>query len=221
MKYFLILVLCISSTTFAKTNLANCYDLNFNIEGSELEKVKLYLSGKGEKGAYWPTKGILAASIGDIEFIKNNDSPEIRFDALYIALSAKPELYNEIISLFTNINERSKDGLSPLMIAVNCGKIEIVKELIAKGADINLKVKPKIVNCDRVEDSNSKAEPHYWNILTLGIMTKNTELVNLLLMEGASCSDVILSNGLTTLDIAKKMSTNEIVGLIEQCLSKK
>ncbi|WP_170176730.1 ankyrin repeat domain-containing protein [Litorilituus sediminis] len=193
----------LSTKTFANGSLANCIKTERNIEGEELIKVKLYLSGKSKRGEYWQSDGILAAEIGDIAFIKNSNSSEVYFDALYVALSSKPELYDEIISLFPDINERSSYGVTPLMMAVSCNRVEIVKKLISQGADVNLKV-----------------PPDNYDSLIFGVFTQNPTLVNLLIEQGANCKDSILSNGLSVLGVAEKTSTAEVVNLIKQCLVK-
>lgn len=184
-------------------NLPNCVDLALTVNDSEKRHVQDYLAGKVEKKEFWPSKSMLAAVIGDLDYIKSSKSRDALFDAFYVTLSSGSGLSNDIVDLFYDINQRSKNDVTPLMMAVNCNQIDIVKKIILMGGDVN----------DKTSDSRSDS-------LIMAIQTKNIDLVQLLLKSGANCTDSALSNGLTAIDIARKLGTAEIEKEINKCMNK-
>jgi len=203
MKFILFLLVFYIGNAFSSDALPECVNLQLNIHGEELAQVKSYLAGTTERKKYWPSKGILAAAINDLDYIKESKDKEILFGAFYVALSSGRPNTNDLIALFSDINLRSKDDLTPLMMAINCNQVDTVKKIISLGGDVNLKVK------------DTGYDP-----LILATLTKNTNLVNLLINKGANCKKSNLSNGLTVLDVAKKMGTPAIENKIKECINK-
>lgn len=198
--FFCIVILFISSNCVAEDNSTMCLSLNVKVTKDELPKVKEYLSGKISKPKFWPSKGTLAATIGDLDYIKNNSSKDELFDAFYVALSTNNQMSMDLVRLFKDINVRSKNDISPLMMAVSCNRVNVARKIILMGGDVNAKVKGSL-----------------YDPLIFAVQTKKSKLVRLLIDKGAGCSASKLSNGLTLIDIAKKIGKDEIVNIIKEC----
>ncbi len=64
-----------------------------------------------------------------------------------------------------------------------------------------------------------KVKESFYDPLIFAIQTKNRALVQLLIDKGANCRASKLSNGLTALAVAKKLGNDEIVDVIDNCIS--
>ena len=144
------------------------------------------------------------------------------YDRVYDILKFTPEL----------VNEYSADGFTPLGLASYFGHYDIVKMLLAKGAEVNiyskngLQVAPihSAVSADNLEIARllleNKADPNI--IQSKGItplheatQNGNPEMVELLLNYKAD-PQAKLSDGETPLDLAIKKHYPEIADLIRK-----
>lgn len=204
-KYILIFAMIFQfDYAYAKVDLSTCIGFDEALSSSEIEKIKSYLAGNSEPENFWPSKGYLAGLINDYSYIKNHQyEKDILSEAFYVSLIRNLALAHQLLPLFSNINMYS-GNLTPLMMAVNCNRPTLVKKIIAMGGDIDL----------RTKDLN-------YDILTLAILTKDNDLVNLLIKYGASCKTSKLSNGLTALELAHIVEAPSIISSLKKCLDKK
>src|SRR6185437_4011192 len=142
------------------------------------------------------------------------------YDRVYDILKYTPEL----------VNEYSTDGFTPLGLASYFGHYDVVKMLIAKGAEVNIYSKNAMqvapihsaVSADNLEIARllleNKADPNL--IQSKGVtplhgatQKGNTQMVELLLSYKADPL-AKMSDGETPLDLAVKKHNSEIADLI-------
>ncbi|RHW75165.1 ankyrin repeat domain-containing protein [Colwellia sp. RSH04] len=200
----LLVVMLVNSGVFAKEIGSSCPNFKFTFSESELVKVKEFLAGKIERKEP-PSKVVLAASIGDINYIKSQESFDSLFEAMYVTLSSDMELFNELLILLKpeDINKRSKEQVTLLMMAADCGRVEAVAQLLDLGADINMNISSSGIDA-----------------LNMAVMNRDTAMVEYLLDSGASCKNSVYQSGVTALELSKKLKSNNITKLLERCFSK-
>ena len=118
-----LITLFLISTLFVNNTLANnisstCSNFKFTFSESELIEVKAVLKGTVPHEEP-PSKIVLAASIGDINYIKTHKNFDTLFEAMYVTLSSDMVLFEELITLLKpeEINKRSKEQVTLLMMA--------------------------------------------------------------------------------------------------------
>ena len=111
------------------------------------------------------------------------------------ALAGAAEQVNGLLRTGANVNGKGMHAMTPIMSAAKGGHLEVVKELIARGAD---------VNCHN--DSGS--------VLMWAIGSGNEELVRFLLNRGA---DAHWTNhlGQTALNFAREQRKTNVVQMLE------
>jgi ankyrin repeat protein len=109
----------------------------------------------------------------------------------------------DLLSNGAEVDIRDKNGMTPLLLAARKGNREIVKLLLAHGADVN-------------------AQDYYlaWTPLILASALGHKEVVKLLLEYGADV-DIKDQNGMTALKYAIKNGYKEIVALLKSARTKK
>ena len=112
--------------------------------------------------------------------------------------SCKLEAAALLIDKDADLNDRDETGYSALMLAVCCGYMDIIKRLIDKGADLELR------------------ESHGgWTALMLASRWGFTETARLL-MDGGANIDAQDKNRKTALDLAKEAGNKTLVELIRK-----
>ncbi len=102
----------------------------------------------------------------------------------------------EILSDFSDIDEKNSKGYSLLMLAAYHGHLDLTEELIARGADIN--------SCD-----------HNGNSILMGVAFKgHTEIFKCLISAGANI-DYKNPKSQTALQFAEMFSRREIVKILK------
>jgi uncharacterized protein len=117
-----------------------------------------------------------------------------------------------------NPNLRDTAGLTPLMYAVMqgawenyLGGIKVVQMLIDAGADVNA--------LDKTNFSVLQAACNIEGSLSIGFEKQRVEIIKLLLEKGAKVAGRN-ANGLTALDMAKKIKNTEVIDLLKEYAKK-
>ncbi|XQW84208.1 ankyrin repeat domain-containing protein [Thalassotalea piscium] len=199
---FIILFTLLISSHFVNAAEYLCSNMKEQYDDIQLSEIKDYLASDFVDTGR-PSKAILAASIGDINYIKRQKSFNTLFEAFYLTLSSDMLIFQDLLNLLEeyDINQRSIEGVTLLMMAVDCGKISAVKTFIEKGANVNLKV-----------------ENHGADALNMAVMTRNEDMVRYLISQGSNCKDSIYKNGVTVEELSKKIANSNISNLISNCI---
>jgi ankyrin repeat protein len=155
-------------------------------------------------------------------------------NALMIAVNAgqveaaKLLLSHEMI----DVNAANDNGLTPLMIAAQGGLLEIIPELVAKGANINAQsnmgwtpillaadgnhadVVEVLSSCEAIQLNSTEAASG-WTALHYAVTWGNTALVELLLSKGADAAIRDKINHFRAVDYAPHFNEKGILSLLE------
>jgi len=113
------------------------------------------------------------------------------------------EKVKDLLTNGAEVDVRDKNGMTPLLLAARKGNSEIVRLLLAHGANVN-------------------AQDHYlaWTPLILASALGHKKVVKLLLEYGADI-DIKDQNGMTALKYAVKNGYKEIVELLKSAKTKR
>ena len=151
--------ICNNDIDFLETN-KNNYSINFRFEDEDNDTLLLYSISDPMSNVY----DFLLNNNADITLV-NNEGESILHA---IVFSGDIERLKKIMSNYKpNINLQSKDGATPLLLAISLGKFEIANFLINSEADVNI-------------TDNEGISP-----LHLAVQTQSINLVNLLLQKEA------------------------------------
>lgn len=163
---------------------------------------------------------IASTAMGERTPSASDVAPEAIFEQLEAAARAgEPEIFRELITAETQ--NRQENTPTILMAAVMAGKTEIVRSLVAAGADINVRIEQFFV-FDAMEFAVDKEYPEIVKILLdagtdLGwqapvlhpvakaIEKGNVEILKILLASGI---EIIQKSGLNPLAVAAQQSNN-------------
>lgn len=120
--------ICTEDITFLEEN-RDKYSINDRLEDENNDTLLLYaLSDSGSNTYQYFLKNKV-----DINLL-NDEGENVIHSAVY---SGKPERLEGILNQ-KNINHQSKDGTTPLLLAVALERTEIAQYLIKHGADVNI-----------------------------------------------------------------------------------
>lgn len=105
------------------------------------------------------------------------------------------EMFNNVMKTKPNVNIQDDYGSTPLMIALQDSKLDIVNILLEAGADVNIK------------------DTHNSTALMIAVECSTSEIINRLLDFGADVN-VVDKDGSTPLTLAAEHSTPEIINRI-------
>ncbi|QRE04876.1 ankyrin repeat domain-containing protein [Flavobacterium psychrophilum] len=179
--------ICNNDILFLEKNI-NSYSINYRFEDEDNDTLLLYSISDSSSETF----NFLLNNGADINLL--NDEGEGILHA--IVFSGDIVRLKKIMSQYKpNINLQSKDGATPLLLAISLGKFEIAKFLINSKADVNI-------------TDNEGISP-----LHLIAQTQNIDLVNLLLQNGA---DIFLktANGNLALALAVNNGNFDIIETI-------
>lgn len=190
------------------------------VKGTETKEDKHVTTIKGEK-----------EELKEENLIIKGNKEESSDDRLEVKTLKQDNSHNNLENLINvdDVNQRNKQGLTPLMIFSFMGNLEYVNKVLLKGADHTLKspqgktalhlgarsgnieVVQKLINLGSKINArdNNQCEPIYDAILS-----KNSEMVGLFLDNGSRNNTKV--NGQNYLSIAVKMNSPSIVEVLCQ-----
>ncbi len=137
-----------------------------------------------------------------------------------------------ILSAGAKVNDLSEKGETALMIASGLGRLEVVKALLNKGADVNQRCPDGNWTAlyTAAEEGHSRVvrsllergasvddwEPGGWTVLMVASEKGHFEVVKALLEKGAKVNDVSNDGAWTALKIAQIVGHRQIVELLKK-----
>ena len=170
------------------------YDINEQFEDEDNDTLLLYSISYNRSNVYRYFLDNFA------DYNKVNDLGETIVHA--IVFSGDIKRMQEVLCRYSriDINKQSKDGSTPLLIAISLDKFDIAKYLIEQGADIN------------ITDKNGLSPLH------LAAASDDLELVKLLVRKGANLIKKT-NNGNRPLALSVNDSkNNEIIRYLYNCI---
>lgn len=129
--------------------------------------------------------------LGNVLYSQKSQSVKMFYNAIKDGNLEKIDLY--LYEIDINYDENNSEVLTPLMVAIEANKLDIVKYLVAKGADVN---KPNSVARNEVVARHTSSErvatvnvPTY--PLLIAINKQNKEIIDFLLNNGAKYTQFI------------------------------
>lgn len=203
MRYLsLLLILCLYACSFARadtTMSSLCRGDGFiprsaeaMVERSENGREKLYeksmvyyaaLLGRHDKLRKWITSGISATEVDKNILADSVAADQLVSVKILISSGISPDLPTD-------------HGTTPLMVAVQCDRLEISTFLIASGANVNART------------------PDGMDAMIAAIMEGNHRMVRLLLDNGFNLQRSKTKKGLTAIEIAKRRGEKKILEIL-------
>lgn len=169
---------------------------------------------------------LLVANGADLNIV----DPENGTTALYLAIkSGNSEITSLLLPAKANPNP-PPPAKSPLYLAVTNGNLEFTRQLLAAGADARVRCMdskdpqnpfgPRLINGERPgSDFNSTTDSERgWPLLHAAVLSKNLEMVNLLLASGAAPDVESPGGGAKLTPLALAMSIDAPLNVIETLL---
>jgi ankyrin repeat protein len=166
----------------------------------------------------------LAAARSDLDVFEASCLGDV--DRMRVLLDAEPERVNAV----------SPDGFSPVGYSAFFGHLELLRELVARGGDVNAASRNAMRVCPlhsaAAHSDQAKAVELARTVLEAGanpnarqqggftplheaVLNRNRELVQLLLRHAAD-PKLANENGVTPLDLAREAAADELLGMLER-----
>lgn len=202
MRIFFILLILFSKATLAIEFIPTC--ASAKVQHNEIEKVKIQsILADTTANDYGVSKITLAASIGALDYIYQQKSPQALYEAMYVTLSSDMKIFDALLSKVSNYDINvPMNGATFLSHAVHCGQTHAASSLIAKGADVNIAFHGTITPIKNA------------------IMEGNEAMLSVLIKGGAKCTNLTISRHKPSpLVIANDLRLTNIVAMLKQCIT--